>query len=198
MIAIPIENLIDQLARLPGVGRKTASRLAFHILRSPEHLARDLAKTLVEVTETIAPCERCGILTEVQPCRMCTASRREDTVLCVVKGTPEVLAMERTGAFSGRYHVLGGVLSPLEGVGPDQLRIQSLLKRLDEGSFEEVVVATDPSVDGEATAHYLARLLRPRDLRVSRIASGVPMGASLEYADQVTLARALEGRREIR
>jgi len=194
MVPGPIERLIEQLARLPGIGRKTASRLAFFLVDAPEDVPRGLADAIIEVRDTIHPCASCGCLTEIDPCQFCTDPRRNDEVLCVVEGTPEVMAIERTGTFSGRYHTLGGVLSPLEGVGPDDLRIRGLLERLAQGKTSEVIVATRPSVDGEATGHYLANLLNARGMRVSRIASGIPIGASLEYADQVTLARALEGR----
>lgn len=197
MIPAPIARLVDQLARLPGVGRKTAARLAFHILDVDGAYARDLAEALLEAADGVAPCGTCGFLTERQPCRLCTDPRRDDALLCVVEGTPEVVAIEATGAFRGRYHTLGGVISPLEGVGPDRLRIDGLVARVGQGLVREVVVATRPTVDGEATSHFIAGLVRPRGILVTRIASGVPMGASLEHADQVTLARALEGRRPL-
>jgi len=194
MIPGPIERLIEELSRLPGIGRKTASRLAFHLVDAPADLPRELAQALVEVCEGVEPCSTCGFLTDVDPCVLCTDPRRSDASLCVVEGTPEVMAIERTAAFKGRYHTLGGVISPLDGVGPDDLRIAGLLERLERGAFSEVIVATRPSVDGEATGHYLGKLLAGRGVEVTRIASGIPIGASLEYADQVTLARALEGR----
>lgn len=197
MIPAPVDRLIDQLARLPGVGRRSATRLAFHIIDHDDDYARDLAGALVDAADGVGLCGSCGFLTEMQPCRLCTDPRRDDSILCVVEGTPEVVALEGTGAYQGRYHTLGGVLSPLEGIGPDRLRVAGLVRRVDEGRFEEVVVATRPSVDGEATAHFLAGLLRDKGVMVTRIASGIPMGASLEHADQVTLARALEGRRPV-
>lgn len=197
MIPAPVDRLVDQLARLPGVGRRTAQRLAFHIIDHDDDYARDLASALVVAADGVHLCGNCGFLTELEPCRLCTDPKRDDSILCVVEGTPEVVALEGTGAFHGRYHTLGGVLSPLEGIGPDRLRVAGLVRRVDRGGIEEVVVATRPSVDGEATSHFLAGLLRDKGVVVSRIASGIPMGASLEHADQVTLARALEGRRPI-
>ena len=197
MIPGPIERLIEQLARLQGVGRKTASRLAFFLIDASDDVAGGLARAITEVREAIHPCTSCGFLTDADPCGFCTDPRRSDAIMCVVEGTPEVMAIERTATFSGRYHTLGGVISPLEGVGPDDLRISGLLRRLAAGETTEVIVATRPSVDGEATGHYLANILKSRGLRVSRIASGIPIGASLEYADQVTLARALEGRTQL-
>ena len=199
MIPAPVERLVDQLARLPGIGRKTAARLAFHIIGAEEGYAADLAGALVVASEGVGPCSDCGFLTDsrTDPCRLCTDPRRDDAVMCVVEGTPEVVAVESTGAFRGRYHTLGGVLSPLEGIGPDRLRIAALLQRLESGIVKELIVATRPTVDGEATAHFLASLVRDRPIVCSRIASGVPIGASLEHADQVTLARALEGRRPV-
>ena len=197
MIPAPVERLVDQLARLPGIGRRTATRMAFHIIDHEDDYARDLAGALIQAAEGVHLCTLCGFLTELEPCRLCTDPKRDDSIFCVVEGTPEVVALEGTGVFHGRYHTLGGVLSPLEGIGPDRLRIASLVRRVDAGGVQEVIVATRPSVDGEATAHFLAGILKDKGVIVSRIASGIPMGAALEHADQVTLARALEGRRPI-
>jgi recombination protein RecR len=193
----PIQRLILRLARLPGIGEKTATRLAFHILRAPEIQARELAQSILEVREKIRLCSSCCTLTEDDPCAICADARRDATTVCVVAQPTDLLAVERAGHFRGRYHVLHGVLSPLDGVGPDDLRIGELLRRLEHGGAREVIVATSPNVEGEATAMYLARLIKPLGVRVTRIASGVPIGGELEYVDQVTLTRALEGRREM-
>ena len=195
----PIARLTVQLARLPGVGEKTAQRLAFHILKSPPSYARELAEALLALESSVRLCSRCCNLTAQDPCAICKDSRRDDKMICVVETVPDLLAVERTREFRGRYHVLHGALSPLDGVGPDQLKLKELLARLHDSQHpvEEVIVATDPTVEGEATALYLARLLKPLGVKVTRIAQGVPMGGDLEYADQVTLARALSGRREV-
>jgi recombination protein RecR len=193
----PLNRLVAQLSKLPGIGEKTAQRLAFHILRAPPEYAAELVSALQEVKSKVRLCTRCFALTEGQLCGFCTDARRDDRLLCVVEGIADLMALEKTREFKGRYHVLHGVLSPLEGIGPDQLRIQELLVRLEDGKVEEVIVATNPDVEGEATALYLSKLLKPIGLKVTRIAQGVPMGGDLEYADQVTLARALAGRREL-
>jgi recombination protein RecR len=193
----PLNRLVAQLAKLPGIGEKTAQRLAFHILRAPPEYARDLSRALQEVMEKVHLCQRCFALSERELCGFCTDARREDRALCVVEGIADLMAVERTREFRGRYHVLHGVLSPLEGVGPEQLRIRELLVRLEDSPVEEIILATNPDVEGEATALYLMRLLKPMGLRVSRIAQGVPMGGDLEFADQATLARALSARREL-
>jgi len=195
-MADPLARLVQQLAKLPGIGEKTATRLAFHILRAPESYAQELARALVEVKQQLKQCSLCCQLTEADPCAICADARREPSLICVVAQPQDLMAIERTGAFRGKYHVLHGVLSPLDGVGPDDLRIQPLLTRLGSG-VSEVIVATSPNVEGDATALYLARLIKPLGVKVSRIASGVPIGGDLEYADGVTLNRALEGRREI-
>lgn len=192
----PIRRLIHAFSRLPGVGEKTAARLTFHLMKADEAVARDLAEALIEVREKVRLCSVCCNLTEQDPCRFCADPRRDDRVICVVESVPGLLAIERTGEFRGRYHVLHGVLAPLEGVGPDQLHLRELIARL-RGGVEEVIVATNPSVEGEATALYIQRLAGPIGVRVTRIASGVPIGSDLEYADQVTLTRALEGRRDL-
>ena len=192
----PIQRLIQRLARLPGIGEKTATRLAFHILRAPEVQARELAQAVLEVREKIRLCSVCCNLTEADPCSICGDTRRDAHTLCVVAQPTDVLAVERSGDYRGRYHVLHGVLSPLDGVGPEDLRIAELLRRL-SGEITEVILATSPNVEGEATAMYLARLVKPLGPRVTRIASGVPIGGELEYVDQVTLSRAIEGRHEL-
>jgi recombination protein RecR len=193
----PLNRLVAQLAKLPGVGEKTAQRLAFHILRAPPEYARELSIAIQEVVDKVKLCERCFSLTDQELCGFCRDERRDERILCVVEGLADLMAVERTREFKGRYHVLHGVLSPLEGVGPDQLRIKELLARLQSGKVEEVIVATNPDVEGEATALYLTRLLKPMGVKVTRIAQGVPMGGDLEFADQATLARALSARREI-
>jgi recombination protein RecR len=193
----PLNRLVAQLAKLPGIGEKTAQRLAFHILRAPKEYARELSQAVAEVVEKVRLCARCFSLTDKDLCAFCTDPRRDDRVLCVVEGIADLMAIEKTREFKGRYHVLHGVLSPLEGVGPDQIRIKELLVRLEDGKAEEVIVATNPDVEGEATALYLTRLLRPMGIKISRIAQGLPMGGDLEFADQATLARALSGRREL-
>jgi recombination protein RecR len=193
----PLNRLVAQLARLPGIGEKTAQRLAFHILRAPGEYAQELAQAIREVKEKVHLCTRCFSLTDTEPCGFCRDTRREERVVCVVETYADLMALERTREFKGRYHVLHGVLSPLEGVGPEQLRIKELLERLGDGRIEEVILATNPDVEGEATALYLTRLLKPMGLRVSRLAQGLPMGGDLEYADQATLAKALSARREL-
>jgi recombination protein RecR len=190
----PIARLQALLARLPGIGERTAQRLAFHILDAAPEYARDLAGALRDVGEKVKLCTTCCNLTEADPCSFCSDPRRDAKTLCVVESVPDLLAIERTHEYRGRYHVLHGALSPLEGIGPDRLKIKELLKRL---PVDEVIIATDPDVEGEATALYLARLLRPLGARVTRIAQGVPMGGDLEYADQATLARAMAARREL-
>jgi recombination protein RecR len=194
----PIARLTILFARLPGVGEKTAQRLAFHVLKSPPDYARDLAQALLALREEVRLCSVCCNLTAQDPCALCNDPQRDGKLICVVESVPDLLAVERTREFRGRYHVLHGALSPLDGVGPDQLRLKELLARLTPDSgVEEIIVATDPTVEGEATALYLLRLLKPLGVRVTRIAQGLPMGGDLEYADQVTLARALQGRREL-
>jgi recombination protein RecR len=191
----PIARLTVLLAKLPGVGEKTAQRLAFHILKSPKEYASDLAEALLLLQQQVRLCSVCCNLTARDPCAICGDAQRDTRMICVVESVPDLLAVERTREFRGRYHVLHGALSPLDGVGPDQLKIKELLVRLD--GVSEVIIATDPTVEGEATALYLTRLVKPLGVRVTRIAQGLPMGGDLEYADQVTLARALQGRREI-
>ena len=197
MATDPIGRLIRELAKLPGIGEKTASRLAFHVLRAPAEYARDLAQALVEVKEKIRLCSVCMNLTEHDPCGLCSDGRRDAGLVAVVATPPDLYAIERTGGFRGRYHVLHGVLSPLEGIGPDDLRIKELLARVAGNELRELIVATSPNVEGEATALYLAKVLRPLGVKVTRIASGLAVGGELEYADGVTIARALEARREM-
>ena len=192
--AQPIVRLIEELTRLPGVGAKTASRLAMHILRSSREDAENLARAILEVKEKIRLCSLCFNLTDQDPCRICQDPRRDGEVICVVSGPEDLMALEKSGSFRGLYHVLHGVLSPLEGVGPKDLRIGELLSRLQGGKVKEVILATNPSVEGEATAQYLSQIIRPLGVRVTRIARGVPMGGDLQYIDQVTLSKSLENR----
>jgi len=192
-----LELLIAELEKLPSIGLKSAQRLALHLLRVPKEDALRLAEAIRAVRERVGFCTTCGNFSETDPCALCSDPRRDTKVLCVVEQPVDVLAFERTGQFAGRYHVLGGALSPLEGTSPEQLRIRELLSRLRGGEVKEVILATNPNVNGEATALYLSKLLTPLGVRVTRIARGVPMGSDLEYSDQVTLARALEGRRDV-
>jgi len=193
-----IDGLVEEFARLPGIGRKTALRLTYHLLERPRDEMRRLARALDDVVARVRACSVCGNLTESDPCDLCESNRRDPTLLCVVEDASDIAAIERTGAFRGRYHVLGGRLSPLEGIGPDELRIASLLARVRNGGIvREVIVATNPSVEGEATALYLQRLIRPLGAQVTRLARGMPVGGDLEYTDGVTIAEALAGRREI-
>jgi recombination protein RecR len=199
MAADPIQRLVQQLARLPGIGEKTATRLAFHLVRCPPPQVRELAAALVDVVDKVGLCSQCCNVTDRDPCALCADPRREPAALCVVATPADLVAIERAGHFRGRYHVLHGLLSPLEGIGPEDLRIAELVRRLapaTEGqpAVEEVILATSAQVEGEATAMYLARLLKPLGVRVSRIASGIPVGGELEYTDQATIARALDGR----
>jgi recombination protein RecR len=196
-VADPIARLVKELAKLPGIGEKSAQRLAFHILEAGPAYAGDLAAAITGVVRDVRLCSSCQTLTDEDPCRICRDERRDGKLLCVVEGVPDLLAIERTHEFRGRYHVLHGALSPLDGVGPGDLKIRELLVRLERDPADEVVIATNPDVEGEATALYLSKLLKPIGIKVTRIAQGVPMGGDLEYADQVTLARALAGRREL-
>lgn len=193
----PLAALIEQLQRLPGIGAKSAQRLAFHILRQPRDDAEALIEAIRDVKERITYCSVCHNITDVDPCYYCTNDGRDRRVVCVVEDAHNVAAIEKTNEFNGLYHVLMGALSPLSGVGPDDLRIKSLLERVGAGGVEEVILATNPNVEGEATAIYLARLLKPLGVRVTRIAMGLPVGSDLEYADDVTVHKAMEGRREI-
>ena len=193
----PVARLIDAFQRLPGIGPKTAQRLTFYMLKRPPDEARELGEALFAVKEKIVYCRTCFNVTDEDPCRICVDPRRDPNVICVVEEPNDLLAMERTGEFRGHYHVLLGALSPLDGIGPDDLKIRELLARLESKETAEIILATNPNVEGEATALYLAKLLRPHAVRITRIARGLPVGGDLEYADQVTLSKALEGRREI-
>ncbi len=195
--AAPLERLIEQLKKLPGIGAKSAQRLAFHILRIKTAEANALAAAIVEVKETIRLCGTCFNITDVEPCAMCADPARERTAICVVEEPNNLIAIEKSGEFRGLYHILHGSLSPLRGIGPEDLKIAPLLERLRDGSVKEVILATNPNVEGEATAVYMSRLLKPLGVRVTRIGLGLPVGSELEYADEVTIGKALEGRREI-
>jgi recombination protein RecR len=192
----PVSRLIDELRRLPGIGPKSAQRIAFHLLKSGKEETSRLARSIAELLDQIRTCSLCNAITDRETCATCSDPGRSDRVICVVEEPHNLLAVERTRDFKGRYHVLHGALSPLQGIGPDELRIQGLLDRVRKGGIEEVILATSPTVEGEATAVYLSRLLKPLGVRVTRIAMGVPVGADLEWADEVTMAKALEGRRE--
>ena len=192
-----VQDLIDELGRLPGVGPKSAQRIAFYLLDADPTDVRRLADVLIEVKDKVRFCQVCGNVAEDELCRICRDPRRDVSILCVVEESKDVVAIERTREFRGRYHVLGGAISPIEGIGPDDLRVKELLQRLADGTVEEVILATDPNLEGEATATYLTRTLRPIGLRVTRLASGLPVGGDLEYADEVTLGRAFEGRRSV-
>lgn len=190
-----VQDLIDELGRLPGVGPKSAQRIAFHVLQSDPADVRRLAHALSEVKDKVRFCSVCGNVAEEEKCRVCQDPRRDPAVVCVVEEPKDVVAIERTREFRGQYHVLGGAISPIEGVGPDDLRVRELLTRLADGTVNELILATDPNLEGEATATYLARMVKPMGLKVTRLASGLPVGGDLEYADEVTLGRAFEGRR---
>ena len=190
-----VQDLIDELGRLPGVGPKSAQRIAFHLLQAEEPDVRRLAEVLIEVKARVKFCSICFNVSEDDQCRICRDPRRDQTVLCVVEEYKDVVAIERTREFKGRYHVLGGAISPIDGIGPEQLRVRELMMRLSDGTVTELILATDPNLEGEATATYLTRMLKDLDLTVTRLASGLPVGGDLEYADEVTLGRALAGRR---
>ena len=193
----PLTELIEQLRRLPGIGAKGAQRLAFHILKNPRDDAERLCDAIRGVKERVTYCSVCNNITDADPCVFCTSPARDQHVICVVEEPQNVSVVERTGGFKGAYHVLMGVLSPLHGIGPDDLKIKGLLNRVADGRAEEVILATSPTVEGEATALYLARLLKPLGVRVTRIAMGIPVGSDIEYADEITMTRAMEGRREV-
>ena len=190
-----VQDLIDELGRLPGIGPKSAQRIAFYLLAADVTDVRRLAQTLLEVKDRVKFCRVCGNVAEADECRICRDPRRDLAVICVVEESKDVVAVERTREFRGRYHVLGGAISPIDGVGPDDLRVRELMTRLADGTVTELILATNPNLEGEATATYLARLVKPMGLRVTRPASGLPVGGDLEYADEVTLGRAFEGRR---
>ena len=192
-----IQDLIDALGRLPGIGPKSAQRIAFHILQSDAEVASALVDSIRVVKERVKFCVVCGNVAEEDECRICRDPRRDNSIICVVEESKDVIAIERTREFRGKYHVLGGAISPIDGIGPEQLRIRELMVRLADAGIVEVILATDPNLEGEATATYLSRLIKPMDIKVSRLASGLPVGGDLEYADEVTLGRAFEGRRDV-
>jgi recombination protein RecR len=193
----PVQSLVDELGRLPGIGPKSAQRIAFYLLKAAPEDAKRLAQAVVEAKARVSWCRRCFNFAEGELCVYCRDQRRDPTVVCVVEEPRDIVAVERTQEYRGRYHVLLGAISPIEGIGPEQLKIKELLARVPDEGVQEVILATNPNIEGEATAMYLARLLKPLGLRVTRIASGLPVGGDLEYADEVTLGRALEGRREV-
>jgi recombination protein RecR len=195
--AAPVERLIDELKHLPGIGQKTAQRLAFHLLRATPENALALADAIRDAKEKVRECSVCGNITEMNPCFYCVGPTRARKTICVVEEAHNILAIERTRTYNGMYHVLGGSLSPLQGRGPEQLKIKSLIERLKEGTVEEIIIATNPTAEGEATAIYVSKLLKPLGVRVTRIGVGIPVGADLEYADEVTMLKAMEGRRDL-
>ena len=195
--AAPIERLIDQLKHLPGIGQKTAQRLAFHLLRIPAEDALALSEAIRDAKQNIRACSVCHNITDTDPCLYCTGANRSRRTICVVEEPHNIMAIEKTRTYNGLYHVLGGSLSPLQGRGPDQLFIKSLIERLKGGTVEEIIIATNPTAEGEATAIYLSKLLKPLGVRVTRIGVGIPVGADLEYADEITMLKAMEGRREL-
>ena len=193
----PIETLCSQLARLPGIGSKSALRLAYHILDMPKSSAKELAAAISNACDKVHHCSICGNYTDVDPCRVCTDKTRSDDTICVVEDAKDVLAMEKMREFRGKYHVLGGVISPMDGIGPDDIRIKELIARVRQGGVKEIIIATNPNIEGEATSSYIARLLKPLGVRVTRIAHGIPIGGNIEYADEMTILKAMEGRREL-
>ncbi|NLY45760.1 MAG: recombination protein RecR [Tissierella sp.] len=195
--AIPIANLIEQLSKLPGIGRKTAQRLAFFILEMDDLDAEKLSKSITNAKEKIKLCSICCNLTDVDPCQMCQNTQRDKSIICVVEGAKDIIAMERSREYKGEYHVLHGVISPMENVGPNDIKVKELLSRLSDGTVKEIIIATNPTVEGEATALYLSKLIKPLDVKVTRIAHGIPVGGDLEYFDEVTLSKAMENRREL-
>lgn len=195
--AEPVSRLIEELGKLPGIGPKSAARLTYYLLRIPEAEARALAEAIIAVKEKTVLCSSCQNITDSNPCALCGSKERDHSIICVVKEPLDILALERTGQYKGLYHVLHGVLSPMDGIGPDDLKIKELLQRLKTGSVKEVILATNPNLEGEATAMYLQRLLSPCGVRLTRLARGLPVGGDLEYADEITLTHALEGRQEI-
>ena len=194
---MPIANLIDQLSNLPGVGRKTAQRLAFFILEMEDFDGEKLANAIVDAKKNIKLCSRCCNLTDIDPCQMCQNKNRDKSIICVVEGPKDIIAMEKSREYPGEYHVLHGVISPMDNIGPNDIRVKELLNRLTEDDVKEVILATNPTVEGEATALYLSRLIKPLGIKVSRIAHGIPVGGDLDYFDEVTLSKAMENRREL-
>ena len=192
-----LQDLIDALGKLPGIGPKSAQRLAFYFLQTDPMSVENLARLLVEVKQKVKSCKTCGAVSETEICNLCNDTRRDQTSICVVEEAKDISAIEKTREFKGRYHVLGGVISPIDGIGPDQLRIKDLVKRVDVEKIQEIIIATNPNLEGEATASYLVKVLEPTQVLVTRLASGLPVGGELEYADEVTLGRALKGRQKI-
>ncbi len=197
LFAGPVQDLIDELGRLPGVGPKSAQRITFHLLKSPKEECLRLAGVLVELTEKVVICSTCFNVSDSESCHICSDASRDPHMICVVEEPRDVVAIERTGEFKGRYHVLQGVISPIDGIGPDQVRIRELIERVKEYGVTETIVATNPNLEGETTAMYISRVLAPLGVRVTRIASGLPVGGDLDYADEITLGRALQGRRQL-
>ena len=196
-LAAPIARLIEEFSKLPGVGRKTAQRLAFHVLHMANQDVTNLAEAIVEAKSKTIYCSECGNITDVNPCLLCSNDQRQKNIICVVEDPRDVMAMERTREFGGHYHVLHGAISPMEGIGPEDIRIKELLVRLQSNDVQEVILATNSTIEGEATAMYISKLVKPSGIKVTRIAHGIPVGGDLEYADEVTLSKALEGRREL-
>ncbi|OLS03458.1 recombination mediator RecR [Tissierella creatinophila] len=195
--AVPIANLIDQLSKLPGIGRKTAQRLAFFILEMENLEAQKISEAILEAKEKIKLCSVCQNLTDIDPCILCQNANRDKSIICVVEGAKDIIAMERSREYKGEYHVLHGVISPMDNIGPNDIKVKELLNRLADGKVKEVILATNPTVEGEATALYISRLIKPLGVKVSRIAHGIPVGGDLEYFDEVTLSKAMENRREL-
>jgi recombination protein RecR len=195
--AIPIANLIEQLSKLPGIGRKTAQRLAFFILEMDDLEVEKLSKSIIDAKENIKLCSICCNLTDIDPCQICQNTQRDKSIICVVEGAKDIIAMERTREYKGEYHVLHGVISPMDNIGPNDIKIKELLARLSDGVVKEIILATNPTVEGEATALYLSKLIKPLGVKVTRIAHGIPVGGDLEYFDVVTLSKAMENRREL-
>lgn len=195
--ATPIAKLIEEFSKLPGIGQKTAQRLAFHILSLPQERALELARAIKEAKEKVKYCSNCGNLTDVDPCNICTSLQRDKGFICVVENPRDIIAIEKTREYKGLYHVLHGAISPMEGIGPEDIKIKELLQRVQKGDIKEVILATNPNIQGEATAMYISKLLKPLGIKTTRLAHGIPVGGDLEYADEVTLARAFEGRQEI-
>jgi recombination protein RecR len=193
----PITRLIEEFSKLPGVGRKTAQRLAFHVINMNTNDVEALSKAIIEAKRDIKYCSVCCNIADMNPCSMCSNKNRDDSVICVVEDPRDVAAMERTREFKGKYHVLNGVISPMDGIGPDMIKVKELIQRLGTQDVTEIIMATNPTIEGEATAMYIARLIKPMGIKVTRIAHGLPVGGDLEYADEVTISKALEGRREI-
>ena len=192
-----LQDLIDALGKLPGIGPKSAQRLAFYFLQTDPLSVENLARLLVEVKQKVKSCKTCGAVSETEICNLCNDSRRDQSSICVVEEAKDISSVEKTREFKGKYHVLGGVISPIDGIGPDQLRIKELIKRVNEENIQEVIIATNPNLEGEATAAYLVKVLEPSQILVTRLASGLPVGGELEYADEVTLGRAFKGRRQV-